>query len=162
MIFKPAHPLAMKNGYVYEHRIVVYDKYGADLPKCEFCDNELTWENCHIDHINNDITDNQLQNLRPICRACNVMRKHTKIPRHTHKGCHAITYKEITMTPTEWARQPNVTVSRRSILNRINKGWSVEEALFTPSKTHPNSIIKNREPIYKNDFELNAGGIDVD
>lgn len=50
-IFKPEHPLAMKNGYVREHRMIVYDAGILKDPNHE------------IHHKNGDKTDNRLENL---------------------------------------------------------------------------------------------------
>ena len=104
LIFEPRHQLAMSDGYVYEHRFVIYSIYQNNLPNCKLCGCKLTWSSCHIDHIDNDITNNTPENLRPICRACNVMRSHTLIPKYTHKGHSKITFNGLTMTAAEWSR----------------------------------------------------------
>lgn len=79
------HPLANKDGYVYEHRFVVYNHYGTDLPSCELCGKATDWETCHIDHKDNDVSNNLLGNLRPVCRPCNTMRGSIKTPGHVRK-----------------------------------------------------------------------------
>lgn len=162
MLFEPKHPLAMKDGYVYEHRFIIYSIYGNKLPNCQFCGSQLTWSNCHIDHVDNNIANNIPNNLRAICRACNVMRSHSLIPKHTHKGHTEITFNGITMTANEWSRQKGVTVAGKTIRDRIKAGWEVEKALFYPSITHPNSKIKHTIPKYKNKFEEQSVGIELD
>lgn len=62
----------------------------------------------------------------------------------------------------EWSRQPNVKVAHNTIVRRIKKGWSVERALFTNSLTHPNVKVKAYKTKYKNQFELNGKGIQLD
>ena len=133
-LYEPGHPLSDSQGYVSEHRKVVYERVGQVLPPCELCGAEINWENCHIDHIDNDVTNNTPENLRPLCRVCNTRRDYPKA--HTVKTNHAITYGGVTMTPTEWARQPNVKLSGNSIVRRIKNGATVEEALFGEKKTH--------------------------
>lgn len=66
-IFKPEHPMAMKNGYVREHRMVAYD-------------NGLIVRNSdrEIHHINGIKTDNRLENLETMSKE-----EHTAL---THKG----------------------------------------------------------------------------
>lgn len=162
LIFEPRHQLAMSDGYVYEHRFVIYSIYQNNLPNCKLCGCKLTWSSCHIDHIDNDITNNTPENLRPICRACNVMRSHTLIPKYTHKGHSKITFNGLTMTAAEWSRQDGVTVAGNTILRRIRDGWSIERALFETSSTHPNAAVKHTTTKYKNRFEVKSTGISLD
>jgi len=65
-IFEPKHPMARKNGYVFEHRMIAYDN---NLLK------DFTKE---IHHINGVKTDNRIENLKILLKS-----KHT---RHHHKG----------------------------------------------------------------------------
>lgn len=50
-LFKPEHPVAQKNGYVMEHRMIAYDS-GLLV--------DLTLE---VHHKNGDKTDNRIENL---------------------------------------------------------------------------------------------------
>ena len=82
-LYEPDHPLRDKSGYVAEHRMIVFAKYGWDLPVCELCGVSLEWNTCHVDHIDNDPTNNKPENLRPLCRVCNTTRDYPE--RHTFK-----------------------------------------------------------------------------
>jgi hypothetical protein len=53
LIWNPMHPLARKDGWVLEHRMVWYDAHGNLKPS----------ETVH--HINNNRQDNRLENLEP-------------------------------------------------------------------------------------------------
>ena len=53
MIYKPQHPNAKKDGYVYHHRYVVSEFLGRPLKTTE-----------HIHHKNGDGHDNNLENLQ--------------------------------------------------------------------------------------------------
>jgi len=75
LITKPQHPLAMKNGRVYVHRMVLYDEVeGSRLP-CFWCGAPLEWKvNLHVDHRNHDRHNNSPTNLVPSCNSCNAGR----------------------------------------------------------------------------------------
>ncbi|BEM41776.1 hypothetical protein SME13J_03950 [Serratia marcescens] len=148
MLKEPNHPLAMKNGFVYEHRKVIYSKYGKQLPPCEFCGKEISWDSAHIDHKDETVNNNNDDNLRVLCNACNVMRSRIHIPSHTRKTSHAITYNEETKTPAEWARDPRVMIARNTILFRLRKGMTVEQALFGEKATHRGKKAKGYKPKY--------------
>lgn len=66
LVYEPAHPMAMKNGYVREHRMIAYDT------------GKLVNKKDEIHHENNIKTDNSGINLIPLSKP-----EHTKI---THIG----------------------------------------------------------------------------
>lgn len=148
MLHIPDHPLAMANGSVYEHRKVVHDRYGANLPPCEKCGKAVNWKTAHIDHKDEVVHHNEPDNLRVLCRACNVMRSRVHIPQHTVKGRHSVTYNGETKTPTEWSRDSRVRVSHSTIVRRLKSGMTPEEALFSEKVTHRSVKAKNRQPTY--------------
>lgn len=132
-VYEPGHPLADVHGYVYEHRLVMYQAVGDEVNICAICGKDISWATCHIDHIDEDVRNNTISNLRATCRGCNTARGRKQ--EHEYDTAMAITLDGKTMTPTEWARQPNVPVTRRTIADRIKKGMSPREAIYTPSAT---------------------------
>lgn len=74
------HPLAMKNGRVYEHRAVLFDEIGIGPHACHWCETEVDWlpkgdpRELHPDHLNGIGDDNRPENLVPSCRRCNATR----------------------------------------------------------------------------------------
>jgi hypothetical protein len=50
-VFEPSHPLANADGYVLQHRKVVYDA-GIEIPP-----------GAHVHHLNRNRADNRLENL---------------------------------------------------------------------------------------------------
>lgn len=57
------------------HRVKIYEKYGENLPDCEVCGKPVFWDSCHIDHIDNNPQNNEIENLRPLHRGCNTSRQ---------------------------------------------------------------------------------------
>lgn len=145
MLHLPDHPLAMVNGAVYEHRKVIYEKYGEVLPDCELCGKSLNWKIVHIDHIDEVVTNNEESNLRPLCVACNTRR--SKPPEYTRKDAVPVTYLGETKTANEWARDPRVDVSNTTIVRRKKQGMSDYDCLFTAKITHNGKLpIKKPTP----------------
>lgn len=147
MITIPGHPLEMANGYTYEHRAVVYERYGDNLPACELCGHELTWSTAHIDHIDEIVTNNKQSNLRPLCHTCNTRRGRNKTPEYMRKGRMAISFNGETKTPNEWAKDQRVSVSGSSIKRRKRQGMSDYDSLFSPKMTHNGKLpVKKPTP----------------
>jgi len=131
----PDHPLADSTGQVWEHRKIVYDRIGDVVPPCELCGKPLTWTIAHIDHIDEDPSNNDPKNLRPLCSTCNTHRS-MHLPLYLHKGHRGITFDGETKTANEWARDPRVSIAGHVIAQRKNRGMSDYDALFTPKMTH--------------------------
>ena len=75
------HPLAMKNGRVAVHRMVLFDAVrGGRLP-CFWCGTPLAWNvdrkdpnALYVDHLNHNRRCNEDTNLVPSCNSCNAGR----------------------------------------------------------------------------------------
>ena len=73
------HPLA-RGGRLYDHRRVLYDKIGPGPHRCYWqplsgCKTSLLeWDDIHVDHIDNDVTNNAPENLVASCNVCNRSR----------------------------------------------------------------------------------------
>jgi hypothetical protein len=74
LLHLPGHALA--NGkWVYEHRYLLYERLGPGPHQCWWCGREVRWEeDLNVDHLDYDRSNNDLANLVPSCRACNVGR----------------------------------------------------------------------------------------
>ena len=136
MVSEPCHQLSNARGYVYEHRKVLFDS-NQNIDKCEICGAEWSWDAIyfsHVDHKNNDKSDNRTENLRPLCNSCNVKRSY--YDRHSRNGSGSVTINGITKTPEEWSREDGVNVTGHTIRRRIASGMSDYEAVFAEKKTH--------------------------
>lgn len=136
-----------RNGVVYEHRKVFYEKNGDGPFGCNWCGSEVTWGNLHIDHLDGVKDNNDISNLVASCALCNQARGREKmITAIREKSGRFLTYKGETLTCNEWAKK--VGISRTTIMNRLdNIGMSVEEAFEKPvGKTGPKHSKKRRGP----------------
>lgn len=140
-VYEPKHPLAQYGGYVYEHRFVMYKKYGSVLPPCAMCEAIVDWKTVHVDHIDERRNNNEEANLRILCRGCNTHRNRKE--RHKEPGKTSLTANGKTMTASEWSRQPGVVVSNSTIMYRKrNLGFSDYDAIYSPRVTHHNTKTK--------------------
>lgn len=83
-LYRPDHPLAGTNGYVAEHRAVLYEKIGPGQHSCHWCGITVAWTTRLVgtghrgmlvaDHVNTNGLDNRPENLVPACQGCNATR----------------------------------------------------------------------------------------
>lgn len=73
-LWDPTHPICDAQGMIAEHRKVVYEAVATDTPICFWCNKLLTWKTTVIDHLNEDKTDNRVENLVTSCNPCNRAR----------------------------------------------------------------------------------------
>ena len=126
----PDHPLVRESSpRVYQHRAVYYQHHGAGPFECHWCNRPVTWEGMHVDHIDDDKQNNAISNLVASCPTCNQARGQWKI-RLFHRRKSGIQIGDRTHTLNEWAAIAGI--SRNAIQARIDKGWTVERAVFEP------------------------------
>lgn len=131
MVHEPRHPLA-RGLYVYEHRKVFYDAHGIGPFRCHVCGACATWDEMHVDHLDDDPTNNDLANLEPACPTCNQWRASEKQKAATRvaKGKFITAFGE-TLCVSEWARK--VGLPTNTLGRRLKDGWAIERALLEPS-----------------------------
>jgi hypothetical protein len=81
VVFDAIHTLATRDGWLYEHRKVLFDAIGDGPHTCHWCKRPVQWVKGRCsrgalvpDHLDADKTNNALSNLVPSCNRCNVFR----------------------------------------------------------------------------------------
>jgi len=77
LVLAKDHPSADRDGYVYEHRLVMEKHIGRLLKKGEV-----------VHHINRDRADNRIANLELVASQAEHMRLHTPKGTHIYIGSH--------------------------------------------------------------------------
>jgi 5-methylcytosine-specific restriction endonuclease McrA len=149
ILHEPDHALADNRGKVYEHRFVYFNAFDGELKGCALCGEPISWDDCHIDHKDCDVTNNAISNLRATCPPCNTFRGHSP----TSMGKHLLTANGKTMTAAAWSRQKGVEVTGSTIKRRKAAGASDHDAIFGPRKTHHSTQTKK----YKAKFDKVRG-----
>ena len=131
--YAPEHPLRTANSNrVYEHRVVYHAHHGDGPFACHWCSGVVTWDDMHIDHLNDIKDDNNPDNLVASCPICNQKRGFDKMAMtHRLKSERRYTAHGKTMCLIEWARYLNL--SRNAIEYRLHAGWKIDD-VFSPRK----------------------------
>lgn len=139
---EPNHSLRRSSSRVYEHRVVYHAHHGDGPFPCHWCSAVVTWDDMHVDHLNDIKDDNSPDNLVASCPTCNQARGVEKMRiamRMNSKRRHTVHGK--TMCLSEWSRE--LGISNASINSRLKRGWSLEDA-FSPRRTNAGPASKCR------------------
>ena len=137
---EPSHPLATSGGLVYEHRFVFYNKHGKGPFKCHWCGKKVDWSMLHIDHLDDDNTNNNISNLVASCPQCNQGRGNWKMIQKRRDLGRNITYKGKTKPVSILAKERGMSVQA---FKRRLKLWPLERVMEEPKgKTGPNAKTK--------------------
>ena len=133
LLYSPKHPLATRGqqSRIYEHRAVYYEHHGAGPFECVHCGAVVTWEMMHVDHLDDDPSNNGISNLGASCPACNQARGHQKI-RRTMRSRFAtqIAWQGRTQSVQDWAEE--MGCSATMLRMRIKAGWTLERTMTEP------------------------------
>lgn len=90
IIKRQGHPVATDpRGWVYEHRVVLFDSIGPGWHHCKHCGMPVSWELSYpehpdalvVDHLDEDRGNNDPANLVVSCAPCNLSRSSRWIKR---------------------------------------------------------------------------------
>jgi len=125
----PGHVLSTVGNpnYVYQHRRVFFEVHGQGPFICHVCAAPLTWAEMHIDHLDDNPTNNLVENLAPACPGCNQRRGLVKMTATKRSQGRLLTLNGETRCLTEWAR--SLSISAQSLRHRIATGWPLGKAL---------------------------------
>ena len=137
----PNHPLGTKGqqSRIYQHRLRYYDAHGEGPFSCYWCGVQVSWDDLHIDHLNDVRSDNTLSNLVASCARCNQGRAKDKSAAASRaRAKHVYEHRGERLTAAQWAER--IGISRNSLLQRIASGWPLDVALTKGrGSTGPNS-----------------------
>jgi len=146
----PGHPLSRSGARVYQHRAVYHQCHGDGPFQCHWCAKQVTWEDMHVDHLNNEVQDNRIANLVASCPECNQKRGLPKM-RHAKKiSGRLVTAHGLTMCISDWARR--LGLSRWTLVGRLERGVPPDLAMV-PSRASTGPRRKRRpDPSYEYDL----------
>lgn len=144
--YAPQHPLASKvcSPRVYTHRMVLYDHIGPGNTECHWCRTPISWDNLHVDHLDDDKTNNVISNLVPSCLLCNTKRgQHKQIANKRMR--YSVKAFGFDFCLMDWGRMAGISTA--AILDRLNSGMTLEQALTKPRQVFgpQPSTVKRRD-----------------
>lgn len=129
LLYEPDHPLRRRSPRVYAQRVVYHHEHGDGPFNCHWCGCKVTWDDMHVDHVDDNKQNNEPANLVASCPPCNQKRGKWKVVR-SHRERTGLTVNGKTRTLNEWSAE--VGLARSAIQDRLRKGWTPEEAVLTP------------------------------
>lgn len=131
LVAAPGHPMAKGNYRAYEHRVVFYDANGEGPFQCHVCNDEIGWDTMHVDHLDDDPTNNQIANLAPACPTCNQGRGYHKMKRTCRlvRSTTWVTWGGRTAPVGDWAEE--IGISLTSMKRRLRE-WPLHRAMTEP------------------------------
>lgn len=129
LLYSPKHPISTEGqgSRVYEHRAVYYERHGEGPFKCVHCSAEVTWDTMHVDHLDDDPANNEIDNLGASCPTCNQRRGHWKVKRsHRNRSRWQVSWNGKTQHVNDWAEQ--IGLPSHVLKWRLER-WTVDKAM---------------------------------
>ena len=136
----PEHPLAMKSGYVYVHRLNYYENNGEGPFDCFHCGIEVNWKTLEVDHLDFNKANNGDDNLVASCKRCNLARAKPRMIATAQAKAARIEFDGERLTAREWSDR--LGIGAHVIRRRQKKGWPIEKVLSSRNfKRGPRSVL---------------------
>jgi hypothetical protein len=121
----------MSRGYRgYEHRQVYYDLHGEGPFSCHWCGAVVAWGDMHVDHLDDDKTNNEAKNLAASCATCNQQRGSWKMKRWARENRSSlVTWDGETLPVGDWADRFGI---HPNSMKRRLRLWPIERAMTEP------------------------------
>ncbi len=120
------HPRSLGLGRAYEHRVVYQDAHGDGPFQCHWCAAGVTWDDMHVDHVDDCKTNNAVGNLVASCQLCNQARGKQKRIETMRAKC-GLALGGLVLTHSEWAAKIGIT--EVALRWRLVNGWPLARAL---------------------------------
>lgn len=140
------HPLSDTSGYVYRHRKVLFNSNPS--MNCVHCGTIRTWKDCHVDHLDDNIKNNNLENLGISCPTCNQNRGRHKTKQSIRKKYAIHQFNGETLCSSEWAERLGIT--NESMHWRL-KNWTNKKDIFTKKRGLTGPVAKCHQTIHSKD-----------
>ena len=133
-----SHPLVRGNSknVTYYSRVLLYGKHKSDQAwKCHWCGCGLSIESFEADHVDEDRTNDTIENLVMSCGPCNFSRSREKIYKsYIDKCCLKIELDGKVWTTRMIAEK--LGISYNSVNLRFKKGWSAYDIVHKQRAKH--------------------------
>ena len=117
--------------HAYEHRKVFFDAHGEGPFNCHVCGCAVTWDDMHVDHLNEIRDDNRIENLSPACPTCNQWRgKDRQECALRSPKVRWLEYGGERLPISGWAQR--LGISHSALAFRLDSGWPIDRALTMP------------------------------
>jgi len=135
---KKLHVLSDGKGWVYEHRLILFEKIGPGKHNCHWCGKEVDFDKKYpefldalvADHLDNNHQNNNPENLVPSCNICNVARGFLKMKATMQARGIKISWNGEEKLLGAWAKE--IGIHKNSLIDRLSK-WPIDIAMTKPN-----------------------------
>jgi hypothetical protein len=128
------HRVASASGWVRTHRLLLFNKLGPGEHPCYHCGMLVSWDKTYpehadalvVDHLDENTSNNSLDNIVPSCNVCNVTRSHYRTAEGIRRRYAFVNVGDKSYCVSEWAAR--LGISAPAMTFRL-RNWSLDRAL---------------------------------